>query len=62
MPNEKSPVNAIPPTTEIRERLSETVRESKLLRSMLRLAEARDKAVERYQRPQSGQEVPPRRQ
>jgi hypothetical protein len=44
-----SPVKAIPPTEEIRQRLSETVRESKLLRSMLRLAEARDKAAGRRQ-------------
>jgi hypothetical protein len=43
----ESPVNAIPPTAEVRRRLNETIRESKLLRSMLRLAEARDKSEAR---------------
>jgi hypothetical protein len=43
-PTLESPVNTIPPTEKVRRRLSETIRESKLLRSMLRLAEARDKS------------------
>lgn len=46
----QSPTRTIPPTDEIRQRLSEAVQESKLLRSMLRLAEARDRRMSIRQR------------
>ena len=45
----ESPLEAIPPTEQVRQRLADMIRESKLLRSMLRLAEARDKAAGRRQ-------------
>jgi hypothetical protein len=37
----------IPPIRELRDRLSQTVREGQLLRKLIRLAEQRDKAQER---------------
>lgn len=55
MPAIESPLNTIPPTAEVRRRLSETIAESKLLRSMLRLAESRDRSEQRERERQQRQ-------
>jgi hypothetical protein len=38
-----NPLDAIPPASEVRERLAENIREARLLRQMLKLAEKADK-------------------